>query len=168
LVDNLNLKKQNVYGLELRDKFVEICRADLISRVLNKSNNNLMLLRTHRILKENIGKTYYVYNGMKRIPLFIKKNMVGFKIGEFILSKKVRNMNYKLNSSKAFQRIRSKKKTKRSRRKKQKNFIISLKNNLVKLKKTIRSNKSNNNIKQLKKQIFSEYKLHISGIFVQI
>lgn len=153
-MDNSKYKlesKQNVYGIQLRDKFIEICRADLISRVLNKANNNLMLLRTDRIVKENIGKTYFVYNGLKRMPLYIRKNMLGFKVGEFIFSKKIKNMNN--NSIKLYQRVRSKKKNKKFRRRKQKRFIIKLKNNLIQLKKIIKKkkNKRDINIKIMRK-----------------
>lgn len=149
---NNNLqRKENVYGIELRDKFIEICRADLISRVLNKANNNLMLLRTHRIVKENIGKTFFVYNGLKRMPLYIRKNMLGFKIGEFIFSKKIKNMNS--NTIKLYQRMRGRKRNKKFRKRKQKKFIVKLKNNLIQLKKIIKKkrNKKNKNIKIIKK-----------------
>jgi ribosomal protein S19 len=151
-LDNNKLqRKQNIYGIELRDKFIEICRADLISRILNKANNNLMLLRTHRIIKENIGKTFFVYNGLKRMPLYIKKNMLGFKIGEFIFSKKIKNMNS--NSIKLYRRMRGKKRNKKFRRKKQKRFIVKLKNNLIKLKKIVKKKKTkkNKNTKIMKK-----------------
>lgn len=139
-MDNLNLKQKQVkYGTELREKFIEICRADLISRVLNKANNNLMLLRKDEITKKHIGKTYYVYNGMQRMPIFIKKKMLGYKIGEFIFSKKIRNMKIRSSSkSKSIKRIKSKKKIKRSRKRRKPNYIKNLKNKLVKLKKVTR------------------------------
>lgn len=152
-------QKELMYSIELRDKFNEICRADLISRVLNKSNNNLMLLRKHLICKANIGKTYFVYNGFKRVPLFIKKNMVGFKVGEFVFSKKIKNMSMIKNNTKLFNRYRSKKKNIKLKKKKQQKYIINLKNKLVNLKKIVQVIKKELNYNFNKRLMFEISKL---------
>lgn len=40
------------------------------------------------ISPELIGKTIYVHNGMKFIPVYVSEDHVGFKLGSFSLTKK--------------------------------------------------------------------------------
>lgn len=88
-----------LYGYELRDKFAMICKFELSNKILNQTERGAMLERKNMIAITNVGKTYTVYNGMSKIKILIQANMVGFKVGEFIFSKKVQNLNVK-NSSK--------------------------------------------------------------------
>ena len=80
---------EQLYGYMLRDKFSEICRQNLMRDVLNKTKDDNMLLRSNTIEKGNINKNYSIYNGYRKIVLSIDANMVGFKVGEFIFSRKI-------------------------------------------------------------------------------
>jgi len=50
--------------------------------------NNKIEIRTcessSTILPEYVGETFHIYNGRKFVPVFIKKEMVGYKLGSFI------------------------------------------------------------------------------------
>jgi ribosomal protein S19 len=119
--DNLNTKKR-LYGYVLRDKFMEICKANLISKVLNKTENGQMLLRSDIINASHVGKTYAVYNGMTKYALVVTANMVGFKVGEFVYSRTVKNLNgqklktqrYDLHMKEVAVKLKTKKKKTRS------------------------------------------------------
>lgn len=39
--------------------------------------------RRSTIVPEFIGKTFFVHNGKKFIPVFVTENMIGHKLGEF-------------------------------------------------------------------------------------
>jgi len=45
-------------------------------------------LRAAMIAPENIGKTIQIYNGFKFVPIRITDHLVGFKYGQFSLTKK--------------------------------------------------------------------------------
>jgi len=53
-----------------------------------QTKNNKVEIRTcetsSTILSEYAGETFHVYNGYKFIPVFIKKEMVGYKLGSFV------------------------------------------------------------------------------------
>lgn len=87
---NKSENSKQLFGYALKDKFLEICRADLIGKVLNKTVKDEMLLRSDVINIKNIGKYYSVYNGQYKQVLYIRPNMVGFKVAEFIFSRKIR------------------------------------------------------------------------------
>lgn len=77
------------YSLEMKQKFIEICKADLMSRVLDKKNKkDNVLLKSDLIVNEFVDNVYSVYTGQSYARLSVKKNMVGLKVGEFIVSKK--------------------------------------------------------------------------------
>ena len=82
-----------LYGYALRDKFAAICQADLTSKILNKTENDIMLLRSNFINISHVNNIYSVYNGYIKSSLHIKLNMVGFRVGEFIFSRKIKNLN---------------------------------------------------------------------------
>ena len=44
--------------------------------------------RSLRIIPNYIGKTISIYNGKKFVNIFIKKEMVGYKLGEFSSTRK--------------------------------------------------------------------------------
>jgi ribosomal protein S19 len=87
----------NKYSVELEKRFAEICKAELVTRVMEKRiKKDNLLLRSEVIVPEFIGTEFAVYNGRVYARLFVKKEMVGFKVGEFILTKK--NKKYRKNS----------------------------------------------------------------------
>lgn len=97
---------EHLYGYALRDKFAAICHADLIAKVLNKTENDIMLLRSTTINTNHVGQTFTVYNGLQKYNLFIKSNMVGFKVGEFVPSRKIHHLKTgTLSISKFYKRI---------------------------------------------------------------
>lgn len=87
--------KGQLFGYALRDKFSSICHADLISKILNKTEDDNMLLRYNLITNIHVNKIYSVYNGYIKIKLHVKQNMVGFRVGEFVPSRKIQNLNQK-------------------------------------------------------------------------
>ena len=50
-----------------------------------------ILDRNFKILNQFIGKTFYVHNGLDLKKLIVNKDMVGYKAGEFIYTKKMSN-----------------------------------------------------------------------------
>lgn len=46
--------------------------------------------RRSTIFPEMIGHTLAVYDGRKHVPVFITENMVGHKLGEFVLTRSFR------------------------------------------------------------------------------
>jgi len=56
---------------------------------LNKSNKIKTRSRSSIISKEIIGSTILVYNGKTYIPLRINKDILGYKLGEFVLTRKL-------------------------------------------------------------------------------
>lgn len=65
-----------------------------IYKMLNNNNNSdkklktLVCNRNTTILSVFIGKTLSIYNGKKYMPLPVKSNMVGFKAGSFVFTKR--------------------------------------------------------------------------------
>lgn len=59
------------------------------SRKKNKKKQSLRIYKKNTIITPKlVGLTIYVYNGHQWIKLNIEENMVGFKLGEFILTRK--------------------------------------------------------------------------------
>lgn len=62
------------------------------SLFINKSNkkNDAIFIRSRNsiIFPSFIGSTFYVYNGKKFVSLRISDNMIGYKFGEFIITRK--------------------------------------------------------------------------------
>ena len=57
---------------------------------LNNSNTKKLIKtwsRRSMIIPEMIGHTIAVYNGKKHMPIFISDNMVGHKLGEFVMTR---------------------------------------------------------------------------------
>ena len=48
-----------------------------------------LLSRSSKILKFHVGKICHVHNGLVYKPILVNKNMVGFKAGEFVYTKKM-------------------------------------------------------------------------------
>ncbi|MGE5341599.1 MAG: 30S ribosomal protein S19 [Candidatus Omnitrophota bacterium] len=72
----------------------------LVKRVVDaKKNNKREVIKTwsrrSTVLPEMVGLTLAVHNGKKFIPVFVTENMVGYKLGDFSLSR-----NYKGHTSK--------------------------------------------------------------------
>ncbi len=61
----------------------------LLSKSLKIKVSLQTRLRNTVIIKEFINKTIHVYNGMNYFPLIIRPVMVGYKLGDFIFSKKL-------------------------------------------------------------------------------
>ncbi len=47
--------------------------------------------RRSTILPDMIGHTFAVYNGKKHIPVFVSDDMIGHKLGEFVLTRTFRS-----------------------------------------------------------------------------
>ena len=72
----------------------------LMTRVLEaKKNSKREVIKTwsrrSTVIPEMVGMTLAVHNGKKFIPVFITENMVGYKLGDFALTR-----NYKGHTSK--------------------------------------------------------------------
>jgi small subunit ribosomal protein S19 len=72
----------------------------LMTRVLEaKKNSKREVIKTwsrqSTVIPEMVGMTMAVHNGKKFIPVFITENMVGYKLGDFALTR-----NYKGHTSK--------------------------------------------------------------------
>jgi len=72
----------------------------LVKRVVDaKRNNKRDVIKTwsrrSTVLPEMVGLTLAVHNGKKFIPVFVTENMVGYKLGDFSLTR-----NYKGHTSK--------------------------------------------------------------------
>ena len=51
------------------------------------------LSRSSTIMPFFVGKIYEIHNGLKRIPLKVTSSMIGYKFGEFLMTKKVSRYN---------------------------------------------------------------------------
>jgi len=57
--------------------------------VLNKKKKIIITWsRKSTIIPEFIDFTFLIHNGKKHIPVFINKNMLGYKLGEFSFTRK--------------------------------------------------------------------------------
>jgi len=55
-----------------------------------KKNEKIKLWNKNTIISQDlVGKTLEIYNGIKFVPLLIKIEMIDFKIGSFIRTKKI-------------------------------------------------------------------------------
>lgn len=62
----------------------------LVKKVLNSKRGAQIKTwsRDCSIAPEFVGFTFLVHNGLKHIPVFVTENMVGYKLGEFALTRK--------------------------------------------------------------------------------
>lgn len=72
----------------------------LLKKVLDaKKNSKREVIKTwsrrSTVVPEMVGMTLAVHNGKKFIPVFVTENMVGYKLGDFALTR-----NYKGHTSK--------------------------------------------------------------------
>lgn len=66
--------------------------SSLLNKVLNAKNNNInkpikTWSRRSTIVPDMIGLTFNVHNGRAFIPVYITENHVGYKLGEFALTR---------------------------------------------------------------------------------
>lgn len=54
-----------------------------LKKAITTSNRSL----TVPLLRSDIGRSFNIYNGQKYIPIVYKKEMAGFKLGSFSLTK---------------------------------------------------------------------------------
>ena len=47
--------------------------------------------RRSTVIPEMIGHNIAVYNGQKHLPIYIQENMIGHKLGEFVLTRTFRS-----------------------------------------------------------------------------
>jgi small subunit ribosomal protein S19 len=64
----------------------------LLQRVVEAKNNNKREViktwsRRSTVVPEMVGLTLAVHNGKKFIPVFVTENMVGYKLGDFSLTR---------------------------------------------------------------------------------
>ena len=60
---------------------------------MNETNNKSVIKtwsRSSTIFPEFIGHTFAVHNGRKHIPVYVTEDMVGHKLGEFVLTRTYR------------------------------------------------------------------------------
>nr|AZJ16610.1 ribosomal protein S19 [Rhopalocnemis phalloides] len=62
----------------------------------NLKKKNYIWNRSLKILPIMIGYTILIHNGNKYIPIYIHKNLIGYRIGEFAITNKIINKNYKI------------------------------------------------------------------------
>lgn len=69
--------------------FVDEHLLKLIKKMQEGKYKKAIFTRSRRstIVPEMIGYTFNVYNGRKYIPVTITENMVGHKLGEFVLTR---------------------------------------------------------------------------------
>jgi small subunit ribosomal protein S19 len=84
-----SIKKGVYIEPKLLKKVVEAKRADKREVIKTWS-------RRSTVVPEMVGMTLAVHNGKKFIPVFITENMVGYKLGDFALTR-----NYKGHTSKS-------------------------------------------------------------------
>ena len=69
-----------------------------------KTKNNVTEIRTREsastILPDYVGETFHVYNGQKFVPIFIKKEIVGYKLGSFV-NARILNVNNRKTAAKS-------------------------------------------------------------------
>jgi small subunit ribosomal protein S19 len=83
-----SIKKGVFVEERLRERVLEAKRA-------NKREVIKTWSRRSTVIPEMVGMTVAVHNGKKFIPVFITENMVGYKLGDFSLTR-----NYKGHTSK--------------------------------------------------------------------
>ncbi|ALV23392.1 30S ribosomal protein S19 [Mycoplasma sp. (ex Biomphalaria glabrata)] len=60
-------------------------------KAMNESNKRSVIKtwsRRSTIIPEFIGHTFAVHNGKEHIPVFIREDMVGYKLGQFVPTRK--------------------------------------------------------------------------------
>lgn len=69
--------------------FVEDALLKRVQRMIQTGQKQVVKTWSRRstIVPEFVGYTIAVYDGRKHIPVFITENMVGYKLGEFALSR---------------------------------------------------------------------------------
>lgn len=57
----------------------------------NKLITGLQFMNRNLVLNDRsfIGKTIYVYNGRKFVSLLIKENMLNYKLGDFVFTRRI-------------------------------------------------------------------------------
>ncbi|MGX7589372.1 30S ribosomal protein S19 [Candidatus Vidania fulgoroideorum] len=67
------------------------CSYSLIKKVNNYFLGNLKIIKTWSrasvILPRFLGLTIYVHNGKNHIPIIINEEMIGHKLGEFVMTR---------------------------------------------------------------------------------
>lgn len=65
-----------------------ILRKRFLERKIKPNQKIVVWNKNFEIYPEFIGSVFYVYNGFKFLPMQIKDNMVGQKIGVYVFTKK--------------------------------------------------------------------------------
>lgn len=61
-----------------------------IIRKINAGHTRIKTMsRASTIRRDFVGKVFFVHNGQMYRPVLIKDNMVGHKLGEFVMTKKI-------------------------------------------------------------------------------
>ena len=65
--------------------FVSFCVLQKIDQLNSNGKKNTVKTwsRSTTILPSMIGHTFFVYNGLQHLPVFISDQMIGHKLGEF-------------------------------------------------------------------------------------
>ena len=71
------------------------CHPKLLKKIeaLNKTGDKQVVktwARSSTIMPEMIGHTIGVHDGKRHVPIFITENMVGYKLGEFAITRTFR------------------------------------------------------------------------------
>ena len=71
------------------------CEASLMAKVekMNESNDKQVIKtwsRRSTIFPQMIGHTLAIHDGRKHVPIYITKDMVGHKLGEFVMTRTYR------------------------------------------------------------------------------
>ena len=73
--------------------FISFCVLQKIDQLNSNRKKNTVKTwsRSTTILPSMIGHTFFVYNGLQHLPVFISDQMIGHKLGEFSPTKTFRS-----------------------------------------------------------------------------
>ena len=82
--------------------FVHVCLLNKIE-AMNQSGDKKVIKtwsRSSTIFPQMIGHTIAVHDGRKHVPVYISEDMVGHKLGEFVLTRTYKGHDYNEKTSK--------------------------------------------------------------------
>jgi ribosomal protein S19 len=56
---------------------------------MKREKKNLYLSRTAVLTDRHVGNTYFIHNGKRFLEFYVQKNHVGYKAGQFFVTKKI-------------------------------------------------------------------------------
>ncbi|MGX7576671.1 30S ribosomal protein S19 [Candidatus Vidania fulgoroideorum] len=82
------------------------CNYKLLKKINKYYEGKINIIKTwsrnSTIMPKFVGITIYVHNGKKHIPVYVSENMIGYKLGEFVYTRKFIKHSKKENIKKKF------------------------------------------------------------------